>query len=175
VRNRDKSVRSVVLLMLLMLSALAGCWGKPKHPTLRVSGAQFKGVDLHLRPLQVRLNLDVEVTATNPNGFDLQVRRVRGHLLLAERHDLPLDLQPEVWLPAEQSATFTLPVSIPVEMVISLVKTSLRTECIPYKLEGSVDLTATSTFEIERDDHPLRKEGCLPRKNLLEAAAHLAP
>jgi hypothetical protein len=175
VRNRDKSARSTVLLVLLVLSVLAGCWGKPRHPSLRVSGAQFKGVDVHLRPLQVRLNLDVDVQATNPNGFDLQVRRVRGHLWLAERHELPIDLRPDVWLPAEQSATFTLPVSIPVETVVSLVKTSLRTECIPYKLEGSVDITATSTFEIERDDHPLRKEGCIPRKNLLEAATHLVP
>ena len=147
------------------LSAL-GCV-QPKHPKLTVTDATFTGIDLQVRPLSLQVHLELLVRADNPNGFDLKVERVSGTTTIAGKHELPVDLAPDRWLAANQSSTFTVPITVPAEMIPALAGEALSRSCIPYKFEGRADLVATSTFELEKKDYPLKKEGCLDRERLL--------
>jgi hypothetical protein len=159
--------------LLLLLANSAACLPSAQHPKLQVQGAQFIGVEATLKPVQLLLRLDLEMQAENPNSFDLQIRNVRGSIVLAEHHTLPMDMHPNLWLPAGAVTPFVVPVSIPVPMALSLLKTSLTHDCIPYRIDGEVDLTASSSFKLERDHDPLRKDACIPRSSLLDAAAKL--
>ena len=163
---RGSFARNAVVVAALLVGALPGCV-QPKHPKLHVTHASFTGVDLSVRPLSVRLHLELTVLAENPNSFDLKATRVKGTTTIAEKHEVPVELHPDAGVRANASSTFAVPIAIPAEMIPSLAKEALLHPCIPYKFEGTVDLVATSTFELERRDYPLKKEGCLAREKLL--------
>lgn len=159
--------RSMMLPVALTLAASAGCV-EPKHPKLHITQASFTGVDLQIRPLSVRLHLDLQVAAENPNRFDIQVRNVRGQATIAGKHQIPVQLQPDTWLTAKETTTFSVPIAVPAEMLPSLAAEALLSSCVSYKFEGEVDLVATSTFKLERDSYPLSKDGCIEREKLLK-------
>jgi len=156
--------------LLLLLLSLGGCglFGGAKNPKIQVAGATLTGLDLTLKPIGVNLRLELLLRVDNPNDFDLKVRAVRGQVTLAGRQTLPVQLSPDTWLPAGQTTELTVPAQLPVETALTLAREVISSDCIPYSFEGSADITATSTFKLDQDDHPFKKEGCIPRKSLLK-------
>lgn len=154
-----------VLLGALLTSA--ACTPEVQFPTWHVQEVTFSGVEVHTDPVAVDLMLDLKLDATNPNQFDLKVRTLRGNLTL-DRHVLPVLIQPDLWLLSGQKTAFSVPVAVSAETALKLVGEAVLAECIPYKFEGSVDVTASQTQRIQRDGYPLSHEGCIPRRSLRE-------
>lgn len=156
--------RKLALGAMIALAAQGcGLFGGAKHPKIHVTGVQVKGVEVTLKPLKVSAQLDLMLRVDNPNDFDLKVRSVRGQVTLAGRQNVPIQAQPEVWLPAEKSTDVTIPAQVPLEAVVEVVRTSIKSDCVPYAFEGTADLIATSSLELEKNGYPFKKEGCLPR------------
>jgi hypothetical protein len=71
-----------------------------------------------------------------------------------------------VWLPAGRTTTVTVPVQIPLVTAAQLTREALTSAVIPFEFQGRADVTATSTFKIERDDYVVSERGTIPRQQL---------
>jgi hypothetical protein len=160
-----------MLLFALALLSAAGC---TKKPTLKINHAEVSGVRLGLPP-SLGVVMTVVVDVHNPNSYDVAIRAMRGQCVMAERYTLPVDFQAPgegVWLTADATTPLRVPVTIPVELAVSLVREAYTTPQIPYRFTGKADVTATRTFKVEKDDYSLDERGSITREQV-EAAMRL--
>jgi hypothetical protein len=68
-----------------------------------------------------------------------------------------------------------VPVSIPWTLVPALAQESAGSYSIPYHVRGVVDVTATQTFNINRNDYVLEHDGFVPRQMLVDSARRMIP
>lgn len=164
-------LRRAALALLLAGTAalgLAGCG--VKEPTLQVQSASIAGGTATLGlPPQIGVVMAVYVSAKNENSFDIQVRGARGTLFMMNSYQIPISTSLGTWLKSDSTTSFVVPITIPLQTAIALLGGSLSVACIPYSVQGVADVTATSTFKLERDNQPLTQSGCLPRQTLLSA------
>jgi hypothetical protein len=164
---------ALALGLLALATASSGCG--PKDPIMRVNGSTLKGGQFVVGTFpfpraSVDALMEVYVTADNPNGFDLQVRGVRGYIFMMNgRHQLRLDMPLGVWLPADRTTAFSVPINIPVATGIQILRESVTMTCVPFTVQGVADVTATSTFRLNKDNYPFNQNGCIPRQQLLMA------
>ena len=144
-----------------------------KKPTMALDHAEITGVSIAFPPrLGVLMMLYIDVY--NPNSYDIAVRAVRGQVLLARRYNLPVDFRPKgdgVWLGSGSTTPVAVPVDIPVKTALAVLQESYSAPTIPYHFTGSADVTATRTFQIEKDDYSLSEDGWVSRQQI-EAAVH---
>lgn len=160
-----------VALTLVGALSLQGC--APKNPQLRVQGANVTGAWITF-PFAAGVRVDVVTSAENPNGFDLQVRNVRGQVVFQNQNVIPINVPNlNMWLPAERTTTFAFPTAIPIDVGLRLL--SMNVPCIGYTVQGEADVTATSTFKLERNNYPFNQSGCIPRATLLNAIRPYSP
>jgi hypothetical protein len=155
---------SLLLGALLALSQTSCA----KKPTMRLNHAQVSGVSVGFPPsLGVLMNVVVDVY--NPNGYDVAIRAMRGQVVMAEKYTLPIDFRPQgegVWLAADRTTSVSVPVSIPVDLAVRLVREAYMTPTIPFRVQGRADVTATRTFKIEKDDYEVDERGVIPREQV---------
>ena len=80
---------------------------------------------------------------------------MRGQVLLAQRYSLPVDFRAEgegVWLASRATTSVAVPVNVPIEIGIAVVRESFSTLTIPYDFKGRADVTASRTLKLEADD-----------------------
>ena len=151
-------------LAALALSLLA-CVQKP---TMKLDHAEVSGVRVGFPPsLGVLMNIVVAVD--NPNSYDLAVRAVRGQVVIANRYALPVNFRAEgngVWLRSGSISRLAVPVDIPVQLAMDLLRDGMASPTITYRFTGRADVTATSTFQLEKDDYSVNEWGIIPRQQL---------
>lgn len=146
-----------------VLAIVSGCVSKPvvslDHAAL--SYASFRGI-----------GLDVFLKVVNENSYDVQVRNVRADVTIAGRYALaPIDIQPNTWLPADETTLVRVPVLIPWQIVPGLLNETVGSPSISYRVRGSADVTAVRMLGIERNDYPVDQQGTVPRQQLINSAA----
>jgi LEA14-like dessication related protein len=145
---------------LVLLSA--GCATKPR---IALHHAEIRSASLF------GIGLSVVMSVDNPNSFDLEVRNVRVTVTFADRYSLPeIMYSPNQWLPAGKTTLVRVPVTIPFAMVPNLVSATASAPSLKYHVSGSVDLTATSSLEVEKDNYPIDEDGSIQQAELLGAA-----
>jgi hypothetical protein len=167
-------LQNAALALGLLALAIANSGCGPKEPIMRVNGSSLKGGQFVFGTYpfpraSVDALMEVYVTADNPNSFDLQVRSVWGQVTLNNRHQLPINMALGTWLPADRTTAFSVPVNVPFNTGIAILRESVSMTCVPFRVQGYADVTATSTFRLKKDNYPFNQNGCIPRQQLLMA------
>jgi hypothetical protein len=113
--------------------------------------------------------MTVFVDVHNANSYDVAVRAVRGQVMLANRYPVPIDFRAPgdgVWLRAGTTTPLGVPVNVPVDLAWRLLQESFSAPTIPYRFSGRADVTATSTFRLEKDDYSVDEQGQVSRGDI---------
>ena len=142
--------------------------GCAKKPTMKLNHAEISGLNVGFPPsLAVVLTSVVDVY--NPNSYDVAVRAMRGQITIMNRYTLPLNYVAEnngVWLAAGRTTSMRVPVSIPVDVALQLARETLMTPTIQFHVVGKADVTASRTFQIEKDDYSVNETGSFQSQSL---------
>jgi hypothetical protein len=155
--------------LLVPLLALGGATACVHDPIVRLDHAELNGVQMALFPPRIGVLLTVVVDITNPNSFDVGVRGMRGQVILAEKYPLPISFQPPPpgqWLRAGQATPLRIPIDMPVELAIALVREALGAPVIGFHILGQVDVTGSSTFKVDKDNFPVDLRGTMTRQQV---------
>lgn len=162
----------VLLLAVALLGASsAGCASKP---TMTLKSAEISGVRLGFPP-QVGVVMTVVLDVKNTNSYDVAVRAMRGTAVLAEKYTLPIDYRPGgegVWLAADATTTIRVPVTLPIDLALQLLRESYMAPTVSFRVIGTADVTATRTFKIEKDNYSVDERGTFSRQQLEMAIPH---
>jgi len=140
----------------------AGC---AKTPSLTLHHAEVRSASLY------GIGLSVVLSVENPNSFDLAARNVRATVTFANRYELPaIEYSPNQWLPAGKKTLVPVPVTIPYALLPDLANATANSQVLEYSVVGQVDVTATSSLEVEKDDYPIDEKGSIQRADLFRAA-----
>jgi hypothetical protein len=163
------NVRRVAAAALLGLACVAGtgCVSKPvvalDHAEIRSASPGGLGLVIFLR-------------VNNKNAFDVQVRNVRGQPTIAGGFALaPLDMSPNVWLPAGQTTAVAVPVVVPWNIVPAILAQTLGSPTVTYHFRGTADVTAVRLLGVQRNDYPVDEDGVISRQAMVAAAASVLP
>lgn len=156
-----------ILSTFVVLAALfaSGC---AKKPTMRLNHAEVNGVRIAFPP-SVGVIMTTVVDVYNPNSYDVAIRAMRGQIVLADRYMLPIDFRATgdgVWLAADATTSVRIPVTMPMDLAVALLRESFAMPTIPFRVTGSADVTATRTFKIEGDDYSVDERGAFTRDQL---------
>ena len=149
----------------LWLLAASGCVEKP---TMHVNHAEIAGVQSMTNPPGLMMNLVIDVY--NPNSYDVAVRAVRGQTVFVDQYPLPVYFQapPEgVWMAAGRTTSMRVPVTVPMPLVWTLLRRASRRRPSRIASSGTADVTATRTFQLEKDNYSVDERGALTRADML--------
>lgn len=158
----------VALLALGLALGAAGCASKP---TMKLKYATVSGVRLGFPPT-VSVVMTMTVDVHNPNSYDVAIRGVRGTVVLQDRYTMPIDFRPGgegVWLPSDATTPVQVPVNIPVDLGMQLLRETYTSPSIGFRIIGAADVTATRTFKIEKDNYSIDERGSVTRRELEQA------
>jgi hypothetical protein len=158
------------LALVLLVTGASGCVRKP---TMHLNHAEISGVSLQTLPPSLDVVMTVVLDVTNPNGYDVAIRAVRGRTLMAGRYPVTVDFHAPgegVWLPAGQMTPVRVPMTVPVPLALQIVQESLASPSpvIPYHFEGRADVTATSSIKWEKDDYEVSEDGTVTREQIMQ-------
>jgi len=158
------------LPFLALAAALtAGCVSKP---TMHLHHAEVSGAQLGIQPNgapTIGVVMTVVVDVYNPNSYDVAVRAFRGQAIMADKYPLPVEFRapdPGVWMPAGQTTQLRVPVNMPVDLGIVLLREAFASPTIPYRFVGTADVTGTRTFQIEKDNYGVDERGAITRDQI---------
>ena len=157
-----------VWTLALVLAATGGCVSKP---TMRLSHAEVTGVRISFPPAAGVL-MKVVVAVYNPNSYDVAIRAVRGQVVLNDRYTLPVAFQAQgegVWLPSDRTTRVAVPVDVPLDIALAVLRESETMPQIPFRFSGRADVTATRTFKLEEDDYAVDERGWILRQQIRDA------
>jgi hypothetical protein len=138
-------------------------------PEVRLDHAELNGVQLAMFPPKIGVSLTVVVDITNTNSFDVGVRGMRGQVVIAEKYPLPILYQPPPpgqWLRAGQSTPLRIPVDMPIELAVALLRESFGAPVIGYHIMGQVDVIGSSTLKVQKDNYPVDLWGTMTRQQV---------
>lgn len=171
VNKPDRSGGMWFLGGVLAASLGVGCVHKPE---MHLDHAEISGVQLATMPPPLPPSIVVVMTVVirvyNPNGYDVAVRAVRGQTVLGGEYALPVMFQapPDgVWLPAGQTTQVRVPIQVPVQTAIGLLQRGVAAPTIEYRFTGTADVTATHTFQLEKDNYSVDETGTITRGDML--------
>ncbi len=156
----------LVLLTAALLSLATGAAGCATKPTMRLNHAEISGARIAFPP-SLSVLMTVYLDVYNPNSYDVAIRAVRGRTIILNRYEVPVDYRADgngLWLYADKTTHIRVPVSVPADVAIAILRESMSQPMIPYRFIGRADVTATSTFEIEEDDYSVNESGLVSRK-----------
>lgn len=170
-RHLFPTIRTAAAALGFLTLSMTSIGCTPKAPIMHVNGAQIEGASVTLGlPPSIGAIMRVYVYGENQNSFDIQIRGVRGEVqMMNGRYRLPVSMALGTWLPSDRSTPFSFNVNIPVQTGLAILRESALMTCVPYTLQGVADVTATSTFRLDKDNYPVSQSGCIPRQSLLMA------
>jgi hypothetical protein len=157
--------RRVLAGVALAAVAALGASGCVEKPTMRLNHADVTGVRVSFPP-SLGVLMTVVLDVHNPNSYDVAVRAVRGTVVLGRRYSMPVTFRAGgdgVWMPAGRTTSVAVPVEVPVQTALAVLREAYTSPVIPYRFTGSADVTATRTFAIEEDDYSVDEEGVVSR------------
>jgi late embryogenesis abundant protein len=155
-----------VAFSCLTAASWSGCVSKP---TMHLNHAEISGATLGTFPPSVGILMTVVVDVYNPNSYDVAIRAMRGQVVMGNNHLLPVDYRAPgngVWLAADKTTSVRVPVSVPLDLGLLLLRESAAAPFIPYRLTGRADVTASSTFKVEADDYAVDEQGTISRQQI---------
>jgi hypothetical protein len=135
---------------------------------MRLHHAEISGVRISFPP-SLGVLMTVVVDVHNPNSYDVAVRAVRGQVVLANRYRLPVDFRADeggVWLAADRTTRVRLPINVPADLALTVLRESYTAPVIPYWFTGQADVTATRTLKLEKDDYSIAEQGVISREQI---------
>ena len=141
---------------------------------MKLNHAEISGVRLGFPPT-VGVVMTMVLDVYNPNSYDVAVRAMRGTAVMAERYTLPIDFRPGgdgVWMASKATTTLRVPVTVPIDLALTLLRESFASPTIPFRVTGTADVTATRTFQIEKDNYGVDESGTFTRQQLEMAMPH---
>jgi hypothetical protein len=163
-------VKRIFPFACALVIALSGC---AKKPTMNLHHAEVSGLQFGFPP-SMSVVMTVVLAVYNPNSYDVAIRRVRGTSYIAGRYSLPVDFQPPnggIWMASDTTSFLRVPVAVPVDVALSLLQTTMGSPSIAYSFNGRADVTASRTFQIEKDDYAVSESGMFGRDQLELAVA----
>ena len=146
---------------------------------MHLNHAEISGAQLATFPPTVGILMTIVVDVYNPNGYDVAVRAMRGTVTMADRYLLPLDFRPAegVWLASGKTTSVRVPVTMPVDLGLLLLREAFNNPTINYRVTGKSDVTASRTFQVEKDDYSVDEQGTISREQIaaIIPASVLAP
>jgi LEA14-like dessication related protein len=121
----------------VLAGAVAGvlACSKPQPPTVNPERVTVTGADAQ------SVQLDVTLTATNPNSVDLTVQDVTAHVVLGGKVDLgATTVAKEYTLPAGKPTTIDALVSVPWGDVSAIAQLASSAPTVPFTVDGTVEL-----------------------------------
>lgn len=155
------SLRALFFATALSASSV-GC---VKNPTMDLYGARVQTVS----PMGVGMVMVMKIRNDNP--FDIQVRNVAANVIIGDSFRMPtVRTSPNVWLRASSVTLVDVPMTVPWPTLMPLLSRTVGSATIEYRAKGFADVTATSTFQIDRNDYKFDEEGKVSRVELVQAA-----
>jgi hypothetical protein len=154
------------LLLALLACASSACVRKP---SMHLNHAEVSGVQFATFPPSLGVLLTVVVDVYNPNSYDVAIRAMQGQVIMADRYPLPLDFRPPgdgVWLPNGQTTQVRVPIGVPLDLVMTLLREAYASPEISYHVIGSANVTGTRTLQIEKDDYSVDERGSVTREQV---------
>jgi hypothetical protein len=139
-----------------------------QQPTMHLNHAEISGLQLATVP--PTLTMTVVIDVYNPNGYDVAVRAVRGQTIFADQYPLAVYFQAPpsgIWMPAGQTTPVRVPMSVPLPLAWTLVQQSFASPTIPYRFVGTADVTASRTFQVEKDNYSVDERGAITRADMM--------
>lgn len=165
--NMLRSARSFILGIALACTSI-GCVSKP---TMHLNHAEISGFQAATYPPSIGVLMTVVVDVYNPNGYDVAIRAMRGQVIMADRYPLALDYRAPtadgVWLASNRTTSVRVPITMPLDLAIALVREGMSMPTIPFRVIGKADVTGTRTLQIERDDYSVDERGAVTREQML--------
>jgi hypothetical protein len=154
--------------LLLLGGASTACVHKPE---MHLDHAEISGVQLATLPPSLGIVMTVVINVYNPNSYDVAIRGVRGQTVIGGQPPVPVAFQappPDgLWLPARQTTAVRVPITVPIQLAVALAQLGLTAPTIPYRFTGVADVTATHTFQLERDNYAVDETGTITRAEML--------
>jgi hypothetical protein len=88
---------------------------------------------------------------------------------MADKYPLAIAYQvpaPGIWLRAGQTTPLRLPIDMPVELAVAMLREAMGAPVIPYRVTGVVDVTGTTALKINRDNYPVDLRGTMTRQQV---------
>jgi Late embryogenesis abundant protein len=165
------SPRSGLAAVLLLAGVCVACVHKPE---VHLDHAEISGVTLASTPPMppsIAVVMTVVLNVYNPNSYDVAVRGVRGQAILAGQYPLPVQFQappPDgLWMPAGQTTAVRVPITVPIQLALTLVQQGVALPTISYRFQGTADVTASHTFQLEKDNYEVDESGTITRDDML--------
>ncbi len=153
-----RPVHGLAILVFALSSACA-----PKNPVLTPQSIQITGVGT------AGMRLRTDLSAYNPNGFDLTLQTVSGRIVLD--NSVPLGgatTVASVLLPSEGTQRFFVDLEIPWLNLPSVLALAQTKPLVPYVFEGEAVVGGTISITL-----PIRMEGMIPAQDLMRASIGL--
>ncbi|MCC6644147.1 MAG: LEA type 2 family protein [Polyangiaceae bacterium] len=163
-------MRSIPALFTLVAALGLSSAACVKKPTMKLRGADIAGIQIGFPVINV--NMVAVMDVTNPNSYDVAIRRVRGQVVFANRYPLPVDFQAQgngLWLPSGQTTRVGVPITIPLALGFTLLNEAAQAPVIPFRFQGKADVTGTRTLQLEKDDYAIDETGVITRQQLVGA------
>jgi LEA14-like dessication related protein len=123
----------VTSAVLAVLGCVLGC-SKPQPPTVNPERVTVTGADAQ------SVQLDVTLSATNPNSVDLTVHDVTAHVVIGGKVDLgATTVAKEYTLPAGKPTTIDAAMSVPWGDISALAQLGTA-PTVPFTVDGTVEL-----------------------------------
>ncbi len=159
--------RFAVVVLAAASAASVACVRKPE---MHLDHAEISGVQLATLPPSLDVVMTVVLNVYNPNSYDVAVRAVRGQTVIANRYPIPVSYAAPgdgLWLPAKQTTPVRVQFSVPIQVAFSIVQESFTTPVIPYRFQGKADVTATRSFQLEKDNYGVDEQGTVTREQMM--------
>jgi hypothetical protein len=136
---------------------------------MRLNHAEISGVSLATLPPSLGILMTVVLDVENPNSYDVAVRAVRGQTIFSDQYPLDVTYQapPDgLWLPAGKTTSIRVPITVPLQLALMLVQQAVTIQTINYHFVGKADVTATRTFQLEKDNYAFDTRGSITRDQM---------
>ncbi len=169
-RGVQRRLLRAILASTILFASGAGAVGCVKKPVMHLDHAELSGIGVQIGlPPSIGVRMLVVVTVYNPNSYDVSVRAVRGQVILSNRYIQPVDYRAPgdgLWLRAGVVTRVGVPVDLPIELALQLLRDAAFSPVVPYRFVGRADVTATSSFKLEKDDYAIDEQGVITRQQM---------
>ena len=145
-------------MLVVAIGLVCSC--APRKPSVTPNSVQVTGVGL------AGVNLSVDLSAYNPNGFSLTVQSVSGRIVLNDAVPLGSATVPtSVRLPANGWQRFLVDLQLPWLNLPAALAIAHVQQQVPYTFEGNATVGGKIRITV-----PVQMQGTVPARDLLRAS-----
>jgi hypothetical protein len=120
-------------------------------------------------PPSVGIVMTPVIDVYNPNSYDVAIRAMRGQISIADKYTMPLDFHASgdgLWLNSKATTTVRIPVTIPMDLALAIARETVTSPVVNFRVTGKADVTASRTFQLEKDDYSVDESGTFSSQQL---------